>query len=95
MSLEGNGGPSGGVPHFLQRSAQASLCSIGPGLYIILAVHFREFVFSEVRFWWAKSFGKSSKKPHTPLRFIGNSSACAFLAARVRTRALRGEGQDD
>src|SRR5918995_2628830 len=31
MSLEGNGGPSGGVPHYLQRSAQASLCSIGSG----------------------------------------------------------------
>jgi hypothetical protein len=31
MSLEGNGGPSGGVPHYLQSSAQASLCSIGSG----------------------------------------------------------------
>jgi hypothetical protein len=60
-----------------------------------LKLNFRFYVFSEVLFWWAKSFGKSSKKPHTPLKFIGNSSACAFLAARVRTRALRWEGQDD
>ena len=29
MSLEGNGGLSGGVPHAPQRSAQASLGSIG------------------------------------------------------------------
>ena len=29
MSLEGNGGLSGSVPHAPQRSAQASLCSIG------------------------------------------------------------------
>jgi hypothetical protein len=49
----------------------------------------------EVRSWCAKSFEKSSKKPHTPLKFIGNLSVCAFLAARVRIRALRWEGQDD
>jgi hypothetical protein len=29
--LEGNGGPSGGVPHCLRRSAQAWTCAIGAG----------------------------------------------------------------
>ena len=35
--LEGHGGPSGGVPHCLRRSAQAWTCLIGPELSAIRA----------------------------------------------------------
>jgi hypothetical protein len=47
-SMEGNGGPWGGVPHCAKVSAGWP-CAIGPEICSILQVDFREFTFHALR----------------------------------------------
>ena len=46
MRLEGNGGPSGGVPHSMRRSAQAWPCAIGHELSAIRAAAARHGLYA-------------------------------------------------